>query len=494
MKNFRTLTVHALSWSLSAKVFSQVLSIVFGIVLARLLMPEDFGLIAMVVVVVGFAGLLSDVGLGAALIQRQGITEDHYSSIFWVNNALGLILVICLILLSPAIADFYGRPEIETIVIVLSFNFLFAALTMVPRARLNKSLAFRELSIIDVLSMLAGAGTAITLAVLDFGYWSLVVQQLVNRSMSTVLIWAISRWKPKLICDFVLVRELFGFSINVFFTQVLQFIAGNISNVLIGKYLSAHAVGLFDKAQSMMLFPLHNVSHVVGSVMFPSLSKIQGDLFRVRETYLRLISSIALITFPMMVGMFVVSEYFVIGVLGPHWHEVVPLFKILCVVGIFTSIVTVTGSVYLSQGRADLQLKVNLIIQPLRIIAIVAGLPWGVLGVVIGFAIGHVVAGVITLSVATRLIELDLIKIFSKLLPMFLMSVVMGVVIFIIGQRLIFDSSLVSFLVQVFCGTCVYILIVFAVKPAAYLDIKAVLEAEFLSKVKINKLALLKFK
>ncbi len=229
MNSFRTRTVNALSWSFASKFTSQAISIVFGIILARLLVPEDFGLIAMIMVMMGFAGLLADVGLGSALIQKIDVNEDHYSSVFWANNVLGLVLAIIMMLLSPLIAAFYKQPELELITIVLSINFMFGALAMVPRARLSKKMAFRELAIIDLLEMFLSGGVAVAMAAAGYGYWSLVSQKIAASISSAILLWVIARWKPKLSYNMAAVKELVKFSFSVFLTRSLQYISRNIS-------------------------------------------------------------------------------------------------------------------------------------------------------------------------------------------------------------------------------------------------------------------------
>jgi PST family polysaccharide transporter len=482
MSNLRTLTVHALSWSFASKFTSQAISILFGIILARLLIPEDFGLVAMALVMTRFAGLFADIGFGSALIQKKDVNEGHFSSVFWLNNITGVALSITLVLLSPFIAAFFNRPELEPITMALSITFIFNALALVPRSWLSKKLAFRELGTIDLVSMILSGGLAIVMAVEGYGFWSLVVQQVVERVLSTFLVWMVVDWRPRKGLNILAIRELFSFSASVFSTRSLQFISLNIGNLLLGKFLSAQAAGLFDKAQSMMLSPLQNISHVIGNVMFPSLSLIQAETDRVKSTYIRLINTVSLFSFPMMVGMFVVADSFVLGVLGPNWSDVIQLFRILCIAGLLTSIASVTGAVYLSQGRADLQLKVNLITQPIGIILVVVGLQWGVVGVTMGFAIGHVVSAGITLHVAGKLIGMSLIQIVRSLLYTLFLSLVMGALVWVCSVIFEDFGPLVMFFGQTLLGICIYSILIIIGKPAAFKDIQAVLFEEYLKK------------
>lgn len=481
MSDFRTRTIHALSWSLGSKFVSQAISVVFGIVLARLLVPEDFGLLAMVIVLMGFAGLLADVGLGSALVQKKDITDRHYSSVFWINNAVGLILMLGLGLSSTFVAEFYGRPELEMITMVLSVNFLIGGLAMVPSTKLTKELAFRELSIIQLTSMVLSGLIAIVMAFKGYGYWSLVAMQISERALATVLLWSIGRWKPIFCLDMDATRDLIGFSGRVFFTRVLQYISRNSAQLLIGKFLGAPSLGLQDKAYSMMLFPVQNISHVIGGVMFPSFSQIQDDKERVKDIYLKLIRAVSLVTFPMMLGMYVVSDAFVLGVLGEQWYEVIPLLKVYCITGLVVSIVTLNGAIYMSQGAAKLQLQVNLFIQPMLIACVAVGLLWGVIGVVIGYAVANYIGAVITWVTAGRLIRLSIYEILTNLLPSLLISIVMAVIVKLANELLVNEGPLIQFVFQMAVGVCVYPCLLVLVKPRGYQEIRGVLKEKFMA-------------
>lgn len=320
MSEFRGKVLRALSWTAGGKVFSQVISMGFGIALARMLTPDDFGLIAMMMVFTGFAGLLTDVGLGSALVQRRDITESHYNTVFWANLGMGGGLCLVLFLFSPYIADFYQRPELTGVGYVMSLQFVLGALALVPRQRLVKTLVFKTIAVADLVGMVVAGIVAIILVNQGFGYWALAWHPVILRLVATVYIWLSARWLPDFEFSTLALRELFGFSFYVFATRVIRFITDQADKLLAGRFLGGEAVGLLDKAQSMMLFPLQNISHTVGSVMFPALSMVQTEKDRVRSIYLRSTQAIALLTFPMMAGMFAVAETFVLGVLGSQWE------------------------------------------------------------------------------------------------------------------------------------------------------------------------------
>lgn len=486
MKDLRSRTVRAGGWVLGSRVVSQAISLLYGIVLARLLLPDDFGLIAMVMVFTGLAGLLSDVGLGAALIQKQDTEDSHYNSIFWLNILLGSILSASLYFAAPWISVFYGRVEIEPICKALSVVLFLGALTLVPRTLFAKGLLFKYLAITDLTAMLVSGAVAILLAASGFGYWSLVFLILLQQIISIILIWRLSHWRPKPYIKLSAIGDLIGFSSYVFATDFLQYSARNLDKLILGKVFGGDSLGVYDKALSMMLFPLQNISHVVGGVMFPSLSLIQADKERVKRIYLRSTSAIALVTFPMMAGIFVVSDSFVLGVIGPHWVELIPVLKIFCIAGVASSIVTVTGVIYKSQGASALQFRVNLFTQPVRIIGVIAGVPWGLQGVAIGYTASLFFNSAITLTVAGRLINLRLFTLLAALAPILVPSLAMAVMVWAIRPVLDLHNEFLLFMIQVISGAVIYWVFIFSLKLTAYHDIATVLREEFMKKIALK--------
>ncbi len=481
MEKFKTETISAIGWVLSSQLITQVVSFVIGIVLVRLLLPDDFGLIAMIMVFYGLAGILLEVGLGQALIQKKDVKEEHFSSVFWLNFLIGCILGGILFLASGWLSDFYGRAELEDIFKILSINFPIASLVMVHSARFAKELKFQYLQLSEMLAMVVSGIVAIVLATYGYGYWSLVVQRLSQQIVLTTMIWSLSSWSPKFKISFEALKELFIFSSSVFFTQLLRYSYTSMDRLLLGKFMGGSVLGLYDKAYSLMLFPLRNVSSVIGKVMFPALSLIQSDRVRTKKVYLRSIRAIALITYPMMAGLFVVADSFVPSILGEHWVEIIPLLRIFCVAGFISSILTVTGSLYLSQGAAARQFRVSLINTPIRIIGIIAGLPWGGMGVATGFTCSLFISSLITLTVALRLIDLNIFSLVRAIAPILPPTLLMAVSIWGIGLGLTIENKLLLFLLQVVVGVVVYWGLVALMKVEAYTDVTGIIREKFSS-------------
>jgi|26BtaG_2_1085354.scaffolds.fasta_scaffold00071_18 PST family polysaccharide transporter len=471
MDNLKGKFVNAASWTVFLNATSQIVSIVFGVVLARLLVPDDFGLIAMASVFIGFATLLSDVGLGSALVRHQNLNEDYYSSVFWLNLFVGFFLTAIAYFLSDSIASFYGREEISSIIEVLSLLFIIRAAALVPSKILSKQLKFKGVNASHFIAMTLSGSLAIYMAASGYGIYALIAQQLTMPILAGALIFIISGWRPKFIYKSYAIKELLSFSVYVFLTQIVQYVAGTIDKLLTGKFLGADSVGYLAKSQSMMLFPIKNVSSMIGSVMFPALSSVQDDKKRVAKIYLKSVASIAAITFPMMAGMFAISENFVLGVLGSQWKPTIPIFMVLCSAGIINSVVTVTGSVFLSQGASKLQFHINLVTRFLLISLIVLGLQWGVYGVVIAFAVAAWISGIISLSFATRLIGLSLFDVVRKLSPVFFASILMGGLAYFLQLFTTELGHLTELALQICVGVVTYTLLVIFFQIEAIRDL-----------------------
>ena len=475
MSEFKNKVIKALSWTAGGRIVSQIISMGFGIALARMLTPDDFGLIAMMTVFTGFAGLLTDVGLGSALVQRKDITELHYNTVFWTNLGLGTGLTVLILSLSPFIAEFYGREELTIIGYILSIQFVLGALALVPRQRLVKDLTFKVIAVADLSGMIVAGVAAIAMVKLGYGFWALAWQNVIQRAVATIYIWGVARWAPAFEFSRQALGELFGFSSYVFATQMIRYATQRADKLLAGRFLGGSAVGLLDKAQSMMLFPLQNVSHVMGSVMFPALSMIQNDQAHVRGVYMRCTQAIALLTFPMMAGMFAVANSFVFGVLGDQWGELISVLRILCFAGLATSIVTVTGAVYLSQGKAKLQFKVNLLTRPIALLGIIIGVPWGIEGIAVGATTATFVNSAITLSVAGKLIGSNLAELLAPLGRTLAVALLMGMIVVATEPMLSDFHPLTRFFVQVPEGGIVYFILAIVFRIKALSDVWQVL-------------------
>ena len=472
MDNLRARTLSGLGWSGAAQVARQVLQFFIGVILARLLSPREFGLIGMIIIFTGFANLFSDLGLGAALIQKLDIEQRHLSSVFWVNIAVGIILTGIVVVAAPLISTFYDEPALRVLTMVIALNFFIGSFNVVQNALLRKNMDFQRLARIEIAAGFLAGVLAISMALLGLGVWSLVAQSLMFTAVSVVMMWQISAWRPALSLDTGALKELMGFSSNLLGFNLFNYWIRNFDNILIGKFIGSSALGIYARAYSLMLLPVSQISSVVSRVMFPALSTIQDDTERVKQIYLRSTRTIAFVTFPMMIGLLVVAKPFILSVYGDKWQEVIPILQIFCLTGMGQSVGTTVGWIYTSQGRTDIMLKWGIFSGIVYIISFVIGLRWGVIGVAVAYVLsGYILLWYPAWTIPGRLINLRFSEMIKNLSGPFYCAVAMGVFVWILGLFLpVSWSQWVYLAILVPLGIMLYIAMMHLFKVRVYIE------------------------
>lgn len=419
-------TTTGIFWSGGAQLVRQLLQIGITAVLARLLVPADFGLIGMVVVVTGFLGLFSELGLGPALVQKKDLRSDHLSTAVTVSLLSGCALMLVTMAAAPLIAGFYHDARVVSVTMALALAFPLNSLGVVPLNLLHRRMDFRRLALIEMLSVVAAGGVAVALAARGLGVWSLVGQTLVSALGSSLLGWLVVHQRPTLSFHRAAFDDLFRFSAPVVGSNLLTYCARNFDNLLIGRFLGATALGYYALAYRLMLYPVQNISWVVGRVLFPAFSHLQQDKARVREGYLRSIRFLSLVTFPLMAGMAVMASELVGVIYGPQWDRAIGLVRILSLVGALQSIGTTIGPICLSQGRSDVLFRWNLLSVPVVCLAFAVGLRWDIEGVAVAYASASLALWYISHAMTNRLINLPMAEFLRALVPPALAATLMA--------------------------------------------------------------------
>ena len=389
--DLRKKTVKGVTWTIASQAARLLINLVVMVILAHLLNPKDFGLIAMVAVFSNFFFLLNDLGIPSAIIQKKDVTEVDLSSAFWVNLFEGLLITGLFLVLAPVIAGFYSKSVLKPIIMVMSMLFTISSLGMIQSALFSRKMNFKTLAIVEIVSAALGGGVAVTLAATGFGVWSIVFQLLTNALVLAVLLFSLSEWRPRLILRWQPTRRLLGFGLPLLGFNFVNYFNRNLDNLLIGKYLGARQLGYYDVAYKSLLFPLQNVSSVIGRVMFPALSKLEEDKARVRAAYIRATQYIAVITFPLMAGLAVLAPQLVRAALGPKWERAIFLVQVLALIGGLQSLYTTMGWIYLSQGRTGVLFVFGVVMAVVYAGAFVVGLHWQVEGVAVAYVIAFLV-------------------------------------------------------------------------------------------------------
>lgn len=415
--------IHAVGWTFSSQVSREMLQFGVSIVLARLLSPKDYGVVGMSATVLGFVQIFNTFGFRSALIQKQDVTDRHYSTAFWMTLAISVSLYLVTVLVSPLAALYFKEPQLTGIMVVSALGFIATSLSTIQMAMLEKQIDFKKITIIELMTAVINGIVSISLALTGHGVWSLVWGSIAGQTAALPLTWYMIRWRPAFLFDKHAFKELFGFGAHLTGANIINYFARNADNLIIGRVLGASALGYYTLAYNLMLKPLQYVSSNIARVMFPALSAIKNDREKTRQTYLKVVQYISIVTFPMMAGLLFLAPDLIPAVYGNRWMPVVPIFQILCLLGAIQSIGTTVGIIYISQGRADLQFKYTLIFSPIMVCSFFIGVQWGVMGVATGYLISSGSIWIWSHVVANKLIGLRLATLFAKMAPATIASI-----------------------------------------------------------------------
>jgi O-antigen/teichoic acid export membrane protein len=458
MENLRQQTVSGLGWSAATQILGQALQFAATVVLARLLSPADFGLIGMILVFIGFASSIADMGLGASIIQKQAVTDRHLDSVFWMNVAVGGALTIVFSTGAPLIAEFYDKPQLRLLTIVVALNFLIGSLNVVQNALLQRSLDFRTLFWIESVAISISGITALVLALAGAGVWSLVGQSVSLTAIRTAVMWHLSSWRPGRSFDPAAVKEMLRFGRHVIGSNIIIYWGQNFDKLVIGRQFGSSALGIYNIADRLMRLPLTNVTAVTGAVMFPALSTLQDEVDSVKKVYLRANRLIALLTFPMMLGLVVVAEPAILVFYGEKWRNAVSILQLLSLAGMAQSIYNTAGWIFLSRGRPDILFRLGVLSMLVRVAGVLIGMHWGLVGIAWAYVLGGFACLLYpTWSAAGRLIDLRFVDLLRNAAGPFYCAACMAAAIWLFDQWLLVEQAyLLRLVIDVLTGIVVY--------------------------------------
>ena len=374
-----------------ARMCAQVANFVFRIgslmVLARLLGPQDFGLVGMVTAFTGVLNLFRDFGLSTATVQRETVTEEQVSTLFWINVLVGTVLAVLAVVLAPVVVRLYHEPRLFGITIVLSAGFLFNAAGVQHSALLQRQLRFTTLAVINVVSLIAGAVVGISMAKLGYGYWALVAMTVTFPFTTTIGLWIATMWMPGPPRKGVGLRSMMRFGGTITLNGLVVYIAYNMEKVLLGRFWGAEAIGIYGRAYQLVNIPTENLNSSVGEVAFSALSRVQNDPVRLKSYFLKGYSLVLALTIPITIACGLFANDLISILLGPKWNDAVIIFRLLTPTILIFAMINPLGWLLLSSGMVGRSLKIAFVLAPLVIAGYLGGLPYGPKGVALGYSI-----------------------------------------------------------------------------------------------------------
>lgn len=445
-------------WLILIQGYKIILQLLSMGILARLLPPSDYGLIAMAWTAANFASLLRDLGTTSALIQKKELTEQIKSTIFWMQMGLGLFLCIILLVFSGVIATAFKEPKLQSILCLLAITFPLGGLSAVHQAMLERQSSFRVLARIEVIASSSGLFVAIISALLGAGVYSFVWQSFAITLLYVIQSTLAYTWRPLLVWNRQAIRQIFGYSSNLSAYNLINFFTRNADSLIIGRFLGATALGTYSMAYKLMLFPLQNLTTVANRALFPVMSRQQDSNSELASLYVRVVAMIAAISMPMMAGLFILREPFTKMVFGSQWGDVAHIIMWLAPVGALQSIVNTTGTIYTAKGRTDILFKIGLLSAIVTVCAFFGGLSRGVVGVALFYCFANVLIFIPQTYFASRLVGLPYRDFLRGLTPPLICTGIMSPVVFYSYQNLLFLGDVSASIVVACIGALSYFL------------------------------------
>jgi O-antigen/teichoic acid export membrane protein len=355
-------------------------------ILARILDPKDFGLVGMVTAVTGVLSLFRDFGLSTATVQRDNITDEQISTLFWINLSVGALLAIFSLAIAPVVAGFYHEPRLFAVTAVLATGLFFNAAGVQHSAILQRQMRFTVLSLIDIISLVVSTVVGIGMAIRGYGYWALVIMAILIPFVSTVGVWLATAWipsRPRLHAE---VRSMMRFGGAVTLNSLLIYVATNFEKVLLGRFWGADAIGIYGRAYQLINIPIENLNSTASGVAFAALSRLQEDHARFKSYFLKGYSLVLALTLPITTACALFAHDMIFGFLGPKWHDAVPIFRLLAPTILVFAIVNPMAWLLCSLGKVGRLLKMAVVLTPSMVAGYFVGLPYGPKGVAFAYS------------------------------------------------------------------------------------------------------------
>jgi O-antigen/teichoic acid export membrane protein len=448
-----------LAWKVLSQVVGQGGRLIVAVLLARLLAPRDFGLAGMVLVFSSLVLVFSDLALGAALVQREKLTDHDRATAFWTSIGAGVLFTLIGLAAAGPLASFYHEPDVKPLLLVLSSTFLISSIATTHEALLVRDLQFRAVELRVMVGLLCGAAAGIVTALNGGGPWAIIAQQVTTALVTTVLIVKRSPWRPTFRFSRAALRDLGGFSGFVLGHRLLYYIHRNADNLLIGRFIGAAGLGVYGLAYNVMLIPFSRIAGPIQQVLFPAFSRMQDEPERIAALWIRATRLVGAISIPALCGLVVVAPDFVPVVFGDRWHEAVPLIQILAWVGLLQSLQTLNTEILQARDRTSTIFRFSLVFFVAHLTAFVVGLHWGVVGVATAYAISSTLVEPVFTWLTARAVGLSPLKLLQSFWGIVQAAVVMGAVVFVLRSVLVDAGAgeLVRLVLCVIAGAAVYL-------------------------------------
>jgi len=462
-------------WSFAQRFGTMVISFISNIVLARLLTPDDYGTIGMLMIFIAVANTFVDGGFGSALIQKKEPTKNDYSTIFWWNMFLSVVLYGLLFMGAPAVARFYNLPILCNVLRVQGIVLIINALSIIQQNQLRKQLKFKRLATVTVISATLSAGIAIILAYMGWGVWALVTQQLMLSGFTAILLWVLNKWYPSLVFSKESFKQLFGFGGFILVSNLINTFCNNVHVLLIGRYFTPSVLGHYTQARKLEEIASTSFSSIVDQVSYPVLAEYQNDITNLQAVLKKLLLCIAFITIPIMTILALNAHALIIFLYTNKWVECIPYFQILCIAGIASSMQGVLYYAVASLGKSRELFIWTIIKRGLALLVVLVGtFLGGIFGLLIGSVLGAWIVYLSNAYLCSKHIHYTFTQQLLDLSPIVIANLISFLISYYIGSYIALPIYLESILVTT-VYIAVYLLISYLIKIKPLIDVYNIL-------------------
>lgn len=474
--SLRKQATSGIAWTFAQQFGNQIIGFVVSMILARILMPEEFGLIGMIAVFYSIGRGLMDSGLTESLIRSKDMDQEDFSTVFFFNLMASIGIYLLIFLAAPFIAEFYERTILTSIVRLYCVTFIIDAFTSVQRTRMTKKMDFKTQTIIAIPSTVLGGTIGITMAYLGYGVWSLVWSTIATSFFGSLQFWIYSKWTPSLVFNMVKFKEHFNFGYKLTLSSILNRVFSNLYLIIIGKLFSPAQVGFYTRAETMKQLPVTNISNTLNKVTYPLFASIQNDDVRLKRVYKQLMQMVVFLITPVLVILAVLAEPTFRFLFTEKWLPAVPYFQILCVTGILYPVHSYNLNILKVKGRSDLFLKLAVIKKALTVLGIIIGLQFGIYGLLYAQVILSIISFIINAFYTDKFISYSAWEQTKDILPILMISTVIGMLIWFVDIKLGDQIDILRILSGGVIGAASYLLLSYLFKIPSVNDFQKLIK------------------
>jgi O-antigen/teichoic acid export membrane protein len=451
MSSLKNKAISGVVWSSLERLSVQGVQFIIQIIMARILMPEDYGIVAMLAIFLAVFQSLVDSGFSLALVQKSDRSEIDYATVFYFNIGISIILFFVLFFSAPLIAMFYETPILTSVTRIVAFNLLINAFGVVPRAKFTVLVDFKTQAKASLITIIISGAIGIWMAYAGYGVWALVFQSLLNNGIKTLLLWILSKWWPLWTFSIVSFKRLFSFGSKLLLSGLLDIIYRNLYTLVIGKRFVTQELGYYSRADQFAQFPSANLSSIISRVAFPVMCEVQQDDTQFKNVFYKFLRISTFIIFPLMIGLAALAEPFIRLVLTEKWMGIVVLLQILCFAYMWYPVHGLNLMLLQARGRSDLFLRLEIIKKIIGMITLIATIPFGVTVMCLGLVISSVLCLYVNAYYTKKHFSIGLLQQVRDIFPSLLLSVSMGILVFLLTQLKLSDAIRLVLGVSVGC-------------------------------------------